>query len=112
MCEHAADNEIQSLRVELERCQKELESVRKISEKRKKELDAVHRISTALSSKIELDDLVRETLEVSLATVNASAGSVFLYDEKQGKLVFRYVVNPDAPEVAKSLTGRAIPLTT
>jgi len=96
--ERAAEHEIQKLRAELE--------------KREKELDAVLKITTALSSKIKLDDLVRETLETSLKTVNASAGSVFLYDEKQDKLVFRYVVNPDAPEVAQSLTGRAIPLTT
>lgn len=112
MSERAADNEIQRLRAELEKLRAELEKQSATSKKHKKELDAVHEISTALSSKIKLDDLVRDTLEVSLATVNASAGSVFLYDEKQDKLVFRYVVNPDAPEVAKSLTGRAIPLTT
>jgi len=66
-------------------------------EKRKRELDAVLEISNALFSKVGLDELVKATLEVTLRTVNAGAGSVILFDPKIEKLVFRYVVGPAAP---------------
>lgn len=65
--------------------------------KRKRELDAVLEISNALFSKVSLDELVKETLNVTLRTVAAGAGSVILFDPKKEKLVFRYVVGPAAP---------------
>jgi signal transduction histidine kinase len=86
----------------------DIQNLRTELEKREKELAAVFKISAALSSKIEVDDLVREALEASLDAVNARGGTIYLYDEQKQKLVFRYVVNPDAPDVAKKLTGMEI----
>jgi len=77
----------------------EKDNLRAELEKRKRELDAVLEISNALFSKVSLDELVKETLEVSLRTVNAGAGSVILYDPKIEKLVFKYVVGPAAPKL-------------
>jgi signal transduction histidine kinase len=66
-----------------------------------RQIDAVHSIASAFSSKIEVDDLLRETLRVSLETVGAGAGSIILYDREKGKLVFRYVL----PEGSAGLLG-------
>ncbi len=69
---------IESLRERLELCQKQL--------------DTVHRISAALSSKTDLDSLLRETLRISLITVDADAGSILLYNAERRSLVFSHVV--------------------
>src|SRR5437588_12450056 len=73
-------------------------------EARERQIAAVHRISGALFSKIDLDTLLRETLHVSLESIDADAGSILLYDSEKRKLVFRYVVGPAAPR----LTGLEI----
>lgn len=59
---------------------------------RERQINTVHRISAALFSVGNLDSLLRETLRVSLETVDADAGSVLLYDAERGMLVFRYVI--------------------
>ncbi len=97
-------------RVEMRTLQRELEQRERELEQRERELDAVLRISQALSAKLSLDEMVTETLTVTLETVGAGAGSIYLHDPQQDQLVFRCVVNPDQPEVARSLTGRAVPL--
>lgn len=66
-----------------------------------KQINAVHSIASAFSSKIDLDELLRETLRVSLDTVGAGAGSIILYDPEKRKLVFRYVL----PEGSAALLG-------
>jgi signal transduction histidine kinase len=66
-----------------------------------RQINAVHSIASAFSSKIEVDDLLRETLRVSLETVGAGAGSIILYDREKRKLVFRYVL----PEGSAKLIG-------
>jgi len=65
------------------------------------QINAVHSIASAFSSKINVDDLLRETLRVSLETVGAGAGSIILYDPAKRKLVFRYVL----PETSAGLVG-------
>ncbi len=59
---------------------------------RERQVNAMHQISAALFSKTSLDDLLRETLTVSLQTVEADAGSILLYDREKNVLVFRYVI--------------------
>ncbi len=71
-------------------------------EMRERQINAMHQISAALFSKSSLDDLLRETLTVSLQTVEADAGSILLYDREKEQLVFRYVIGG-----ATSLVGRA-----
>lgn len=73
-------------------------------EELRRELSAVYRISAALSSRVELDDVVQEALRVSLETVKAAAGTIYLHDPKSDRLVFKYVVG----ERAKELIGMAI----
>jgi signal transduction histidine kinase len=70
----------------------------------RRQLDAVHTISSALSSIVDLDEMLRETLEVSLRTVGANAGSLYLYDPETDEVVFRYVVG----DKANILTGMRI----
>jgi signal transduction histidine kinase len=77
----------------------ELIQLRQELEKREQELTAVRRITSALSYKTELGALLRETLEVSMATVGAQAGSILLYDKERDELVFRYVVGEKAAEL-------------
>src|SRR5579884_388400 len=69
-----------------------LQSLRERLEIRERQLLAVHRISAALFSITDLDILLRETLRVSLDTVEADAGSILLYDAQKRRLVFRYVI--------------------
>ena len=76
--------------------------------KREAELAAVFRISNALSSMTNMDDLLRETLEVSLETIGANAGAIYTYDEKREKLVFRYVLNREIEEAATALIGKTL----
>jgi signal transduction histidine kinase len=57
-----------------------------------RQLRAVHTIAAQLGREIEIDDLVRQALDVAMATVDALAGSILLHDPAQEKLVFRYVV--------------------
>jgi len=73
-------------------------------EQLRRELSAVYRISAALSSHLEVDDVVQEALKVSLETVDAAAGTIYLHDPQAGRLVFKYVVG----ERAKELTGMTI----
>jgi signal transduction histidine kinase len=76
--------------------------------KRDKELAAVLRISRALSRMTDLDDLVRETLAVSLDTIDANAGAFYLYDERIRKLIFRYVLNTERPDAGTVLIGKEL----
>jgi signal transduction histidine kinase len=81
-----------------------LDSLRARLEERERQLNAMHRISAALFSKTDLGSLIRETLHVSLQTVDADAGSILLYDKDSRKLVFRYVLGAAAP----ALTGTSV----
>ncbi len=74
----------------------EIARLRKQVAQLRRELDAVHRISSALSSIVDLDEMLRETVEVSLEVVGANAGSLYLYEPETDELVFRYVVGDKA----------------
>jgi signal transduction histidine kinase len=69
---------------------------------------AVLKISQALASMTSLDDLERETLGVSLETLDARAGAIYLYDEQIEKLVFKYVLNFDDSDAGEVLIGRTL----
>ncbi|HSV72722.1 MAG TPA: GAF domain-containing sensor histidine kinase [Chthonomonadales bacterium] len=71
---------------------------------RERQLRAVHTISRLLSSTLDLDQRLRDILEVSMEAVEAEAGSLYLHRKRDDKLVFQYVVGPKAAE----LTGRAL----
>lgn len=80
-------------------------TLQKELEERTRELDAVFRITRALHTQTDLDEMLRETLHVTLDVVNASAGSILLHDEEADELVFRYVIG----EKADVLTGMRMP---
>lgn len=66
-----------------------------------RQIEAVHSIAAAFTSKIGVDELLHETLRVSMETVGAGAGSIILYDPESKKLVFRHVL----PEGSAQLVG-------
>ncbi len=70
----------------------ELNHLRARLELRERQIDAAHQISAALSSRLTLHELLTETLQVSLKTVEAEAGSILLYDPDIKRLVFKHVV--------------------
>jgi signal transduction histidine kinase len=76
----------------IESATESIESLRERLELLQKQLDTVHRVSAALSSKRDLDSLLRETLRISLITVDADAGSILLYNPERRRLVFSHVV--------------------
>src|ERR1051325_2596810 len=71
------------------------------------QLAAIYRISSALFAKTEIEALLAETLEVSLQTTDAEAGSILLYDPEENHLVFRQVVG----SAAAYLMGMSVPMT-
>lgn len=82
--------------------QTELERLRHDLAERTGQLEAVHRITAALSSKTDLDDILRETLKSCLVAVHANAGSILLHDDADRMLEFKYVVG----DAAEFLTGK------
>jgi signal transduction histidine kinase len=73
-------------------------------EARNRQIAAVHTISRLLSSTLDLDERLRDILNVSMQAVEGEAGTLFLYRPSDDKLVFQYV----AGEKANELTGKAI----
>lgn len=69
--------------------------------RRERELAAIRRITAALHARTKPDELVRQTLDAAVATVDANGGSVLLHEPKSDKLVFKYVLG----ETADRLTG-------
>jgi signal transduction histidine kinase len=60
------------------------------------QLNAIHQISSALFAKVDVDEMLRETLNVSIRTTDAEAGTIYLYDPQQDRLVFRHIYGPAA----------------
>lgn len=68
------------------------QALRERLELRERQLHTVHRISAALASQNDVRSILKQTLDVSLQTVDADAGSLLLYDKEKKRLVFEYVV--------------------
>jgi signal transduction histidine kinase len=71
---------------------------------RNRQIAAVHNISRLLSSTLDLRERLSHILSVSMETVDASAGTLFLHRPDDRKLVFEYVIG----EKASELTGVAL----
>src|SRR3954462_1117683 len=70
-------------------------------QRRESELAAIRRITAALHARTRPDELVRQTLDTAVATVDAASGSILLHEPKDDKLVFKYVIG----EASERLTG-------
>jgi len=73
--------------------------LRSVSELQRR-LDAVRHIAVKLSTATEVDELIREALNTTLALSDSEAGSILLYRPEKKKLVFEYVVGEKADELA------------
>lgn len=78
-----------------------LEGLRERLQRRERELAAIRRITAALHARTRPDELVRQTLDAAVATVDAVAGSILLHEPKTNKLVFKYVIG----DASERLTG-------
>jgi signal transduction histidine kinase len=74
---------------------------------RERQIAALRRMSESLSSQIEPDDLIRETLAIAIEILEADAGSVQMYDQQTESLVFKFVASP----VDEHLIGFRTPIT-
>src|SRR5258706_10293201 len=70
------------------------------------QLDAIHRISSALFAQTDVDRMLVETLEVSVRTAGAEAGSILFYERSKNQLVFRHALGP----VGERLIGQTVSL--
>ncbi len=70
-----------------------------------RQLEAVRKIAASLSASVQVHDLVRECLGISLDFAESDAGSILLYHPDTDKLVFEYVVGEKAGEI----TGMELP---
>ena len=77
----------------------QLEDLQRLVRERADQIRALQRITGALGSIVKQQDLIREALEVSMELVDAGAGSIILFDEDTGKLVFTHVVGPRADQL-------------
>ena len=77
----------------------DLEGLRRGIAELERQIDAVRRIAVSLSTVTEVEELVREALNTSLALAQSEAGSILLYDPAKQKLVFEYVVGEKADEL-------------
>jgi len=84
-------------------------------QRRESELAAIRRITTALHARTRTDELVRQTLDAAVETVDAAAGSILLHEPKMNKLVFKYVIGKDAAtltgvemDAGQGIVGRVI----
>jgi signal transduction histidine kinase len=73
----------------------------------KRQINAVHTITRMMSSSLDLEDRIRDILHLSVETVEASAGTIYLYRSDDDKLVFEYVVG----STASMLKGMAMSAT-
>jgi signal transduction histidine kinase len=78
-----------------------LENLRERLQRRERELSAIRRITAALHARTKPDELVRQTLNAAVETVDAAAGSILLHEPKTNKLVFKYVIG----DASERLTG-------
>ena len=76
-----------------------IDSLRRTVSELERQMDAVRRIAVGLSTATEMDQLVREALDISLDLAEADAGSILLFNPDKNKLVFEYVVGPKAGEL-------------
>src|SRR5690349_6197253 len=70
------------------------------------QMNAIHRISSALFAQADVDTMLKETLEVSMQTADADAGSILLYDRNSKQLIFRHALGPEGAK----LVGRPVNL--
>jgi signal transduction histidine kinase len=77
----------------------DVESLGRAMAAMERQIDAVRRIAVSLSTVTEVEDLVREALNTSLALAQSEAGSILLHDPAKQKLVFEYVVGEKADEL-------------
>jgi signal transduction histidine kinase len=77
------------------------EELRERLQRRERELAAIRRITAALHARTKPDELVRQTLNAAVETVDATSGSILLHEPKTNKLVFKYVIG----EASERLTG-------
>ena len=75
------------------------ENLRARLQRRERELEVIRRITSGLHARIKLPDLIRQTLDAAVETVDAAAGSILLHEPKTNKLVFRYVIGDKADEL-------------
>jgi signal transduction histidine kinase len=71
-------------------------SLKEQLQRRESELAAIRRITIALHARTKPEELVRQTLDAAVETVDAAAGSILLHEPKSNKLVFKYVIGKDA----------------
>ena len=74
-------------------------------EHRERQIDAMRRAGDTLFTARSVADLVRETLETAIEVLDADAGSLLLFNEREDTLIFQHVIGP----AAKTLTGFAMP---
>jgi len=77
----------------------EMESLRRELAELERQIEAIRRLALDLSTATEIDDLVREALNTSLALAEAEAGSILLYHPDKQKLVFEYVIGDKSAEL-------------
>lgn len=92
--------------------QEKNEDLVKLAERKIQELSLLNQISEAMSSTLNLDELLDIALEQSLAAVDADAGSLMLIGEESGKLEIAAsrglaprTVERTSQEIGKSISG-------
>src|SRR5436309_12443415 len=75
------------------------EALREQLQRRERELAAIRRITAALHARTKPDELVRQTLDAAVETVDAADGTIYIHEPARNKLVFQYVIGAMAGEL-------------
>ncbi len=101
----AEPSELNRLREAVVRAERAAKEAEIACDHRERQIVAIRRTSDAVFTHSSVDAMVRETLEIALDVLGADAGSVFLHDDQNDTLVFRYVIGG----AGETLIGKVIP---
>ena len=85
------------------------------TEDRSQELAALHKIASALTSTLQLDEILSGTVDGIRQVLNVEAASLLLLDEMHGELVFKKALGGNldwvfqySPNIGRGLAGEAV----
>ena len=84
----------------------EIASLRARLQHRERQIKAIRAISETLFSHDSIDEMLRQTLEIAMDTLDSGAGSVQIHDSSSDSLVFRCVLGP----ASEKLVGLKVPV--
>lgn len=72
-----------------------------ILQQKDKELEILHQIAYYISSDLQLDDILRNIVEIASSLTSADSCMIYIYDRKKKELILKASMNPDPKIMGK-----------